>query len=171
MAGASLELRCRLAAAAGHEVGWRLYPVASVPLRDSGQLAVAELIRSRAHPSWTARLEVPVAPGDPRAADLVLEGPRETLHIEIERSLVDVQAQLRSAQVKRDALVARAGTNDRPVRLVLAIPDTHTNRRRIEPVRELLVRVLPASTRRVWDAIEHGSMLQLDGLFFVRDRR
>ena len=71
-------------------------------LRDSGQLALAQTIAAAAHPSWRARLEVPVAPGDPRAADLVLTGPTEIIHIEIERALVDFQAQLRSAQLKRE---------------------------------------------------------------------
>src|SRR6185436_12000297 len=102
----SLEARCRLAAACGHELGWRLYPVASVRLRDSGQMALAQAIVRAAHPSWRPRLEVPVAPGDPRAADLILTGATEIIHIEIERALVDFQAQLRSAQTKRGLLAA-----------------------------------------------------------------
>jgi hypothetical protein len=53
----------------------------------------------------------------------------------------------------------------------LAIPDTHTNRRRLDPVRELLARALPASTRRVWESIEQGSALGCDGLLFVRASR
>jgi transcriptional regulator with XRE-family HTH domain len=117
----SLEARCRLAAACGHELGWRLYPVATVRLRDSGQLALAQVIVAAAHPSWRAGLEVPVAPGDARAADLVLTSVKGIIHVEIERALVDLQAQLRSAQLKRDALAAREG---RPIRLVIAVPDT-----------------------------------------------
>ena len=100
----SLDARCRLAAACGHELGWRLYPVATVRLRDSGQLALAQMIVAAAHPSWRPRLEAPVAPGDPRAADLILTGSAEILHIEIERALFDLQAQLRAAQLKRELL-------------------------------------------------------------------
>jgi transcriptional regulator with XRE-family HTH domain len=59
----SLEARCRLAAACGYELGWRLYPVASVRLRDSGQMSLAQAIVSAAHPSWHARLEDPLRPG------------------------------------------------------------------------------------------------------------
>jgi hypothetical protein len=136
---------------------------------------MAEAIRRRTHPSWTIRIEVPVAPDDARAADLVLEGPREILHIEIERSLVDIQAQVRSAQLKRDALANRLAnrrdsTDTRPVRLILAVPDTTTARRRLAPARELLDRTLPASTRRIWDVIQSGRTLQDDGMLFVRDR-
>src|SRR5206468_1055391 len=52
----SLEARCRLAAATGHELGWRLYPVATVRLRDSGQMELAQAIVRAAHPSWKPRL-------------------------------------------------------------------------------------------------------------------
>ena len=116
-----LEARCRLVAATGHELGWRLYPVATVRLRDSGQLTLAQAIIKAAHPSWHARLEVPMGPDDRRAADLVLNGPNEVLHIEIERALVDLQAQVRAAQLKREALAERSSE---PVRLILAVPDT-----------------------------------------------
>jgi transcriptional regulator with XRE-family HTH domain len=165
--GASLPVRCRLAAAAGHELGWRLYPVASVGLRDSGQLAIAQAITREAHPSWIARLEVPVTPGDPRAADLLLAGPEEILHIEVERALADLQAQLRAAQLKRGVLTSTNG-DDRPVRLVLAVPDTRTTRLRLAPFAELLARTMPGRSRQIWGAIRVGSPLGCDGVLFVR---
>jgi transcriptional regulator with XRE-family HTH domain len=161
----SLEARCRLAAACGHELGWRLYPVASVRLRDSGQMSLAQAIVSAAHPSWRARLEVPIAPGDARAADLLLIGPTEIIHVEIERALVDFQAQLRSAQIKRDALVAREG---KPIRLVIAVPDTRTSRARLKPFAALLTKTMPAASREVWKAIRNAEALSSDGILFVR---
>jgi transcriptional regulator with XRE-family HTH domain len=161
----SLEARCRLAAACGHELGWRLYPVATVRLRDSGQLALAQVIVAAAHPSWRPRLEVPIAPGDPRAADLVLTGPAEILQIEIERALVDFQAQLRSAQGKREALAAK---DQRPMRLVIAIPDTARSRARLTPFADVIGRTMPASSRTIWRAIRGGEPLNGDGILFVR---
>jgi transcriptional regulator with XRE-family HTH domain len=163
-----LDARCRLAAACGHELGWRLYPVATVRLRDSGQLAIAQVIVEAAHPKWEPRFEVPVAHGDRRAADLLLTGPAEILHIEIERALVDIQAQLRSAQLKREALAERG---ERPVRLVLAVPDTRTARARLSPFAELIARALPASSASAWRAIRSGESLGADGILFVRTRR
>jgi transcriptional regulator with XRE-family HTH domain len=118
--GASLEVACRLAAAVGYELSLRLYPADGVSLRDSGQLAIAQAIVSSAHASWHARLEAPIGTGDRRAADLILEGIDEVLHIEIERGLADLQAQVRAAQLKRESIVARY---DRAVRLVIAVPD------------------------------------------------
>jgi transcriptional regulator with XRE-family HTH domain len=161
----SLDARCRLAAACGHELGWRLYPVATVRLRDSGQLALAQVITSAAHRSWRARLEVPVATGDARAADLVLTGPAGTVHIEIERALVDFQAQLRSAQLKREALAAR---EQRPTRLVIAVPDTKATRARLRPFHQLIAQTMPVGSRDIRRAIRTGEPLNADGIVFVR---
>lgn len=166
----SLDARCRLASACGHEIGWRLYPVATVRMRDSGQLGIAQAIVSAAHSNWRPQLEVPVAQGDPRAgdlraADLVLTGSEEIIHVEIERALVDLQAQLRSAQLKREALAA---AEERPIRLVLAIPDTRTSRARLAPFAELIARTLPVRSARAWRAIRDGEPLSGDGILFVR---
>jgi transcriptional regulator with XRE-family HTH domain len=164
----SLEARCRLAAACGHELGWRLYPVATVRLRDSGQMALAQAIVASAHPSWKPRLEVPVAPGDARAADLVLTGTTQIVHIEIERALVDFQAQLRSAQLKREVLAESA---ERPIRLVIALPETNTSRTRLAPFGDLIRQTMPATSRRIRRAIRSGEPLTDDGILFVRTRR
>ena len=164
----SLEVRCRLAAACGHELGWRLYPVATVRLRDSGQMELAQAIVRAAHPTWKPSLEVPVAPGDARAADLLLVGSTEIIHVEIERALVDFQAQLRSAQVKRAAL---AEHEPRPIRVVLAVPDTTATRTRLAPFEELISRTLPARSARVWRAIRSGEALETDGILSVRAAR
>ena len=161
----SLDARCRLAAACGHELGWRLYPVASVRLRDSGQLTLAQAIVGVAHPNWHPRLEVPIASGDLRAADLVLTGPTEIIHIEIERALVDFQAQLRSAQLKRNLLAAQ---DQRPIRLVIAVPDAAASRARLAPFSVLISQTMPKTSRTIWRAIRGGEPLNEDGILFVR---
>lgn len=164
----SLDARCRLAAACGHELGWRLYPVASMHLRDSGQLSLAQTITNAAHPSWRAQLEVPVAPADARAADLLLVSADQILHLEIERALVDLQAQLRAAHLKRQAL---AESHQQTVRLIIAVPDTRATRARLAPFSELLARVLPITSARAWRTIRTGEPLGGDGILFVRPPR
>ena len=161
----SLAIRCQLVAACGHELGWRLYPVATVRLRDSGQLALAQVILAAAHPSWKAQLEAPIGPGDPRAADLLLVGPAEIIHIEIERALVDFQAQLRSAQLKRDALIARG---EKPIRLVIAVPARQATAVRLAPFAQLIRQTMPATSRGIWRAIRRGEPLGADGILYVR---
>jgi transcriptional regulator with XRE-family HTH domain len=164
----SLEARCRLTAACGHELGLRLYPVATVSLRDSGQLAIAQAISTAAHPRWTAQLEHPIAPGDLRAADLTLAIPEELLHIEVERALVDAQAQFRAAQLKRAEL---ARLEARPVRLVIAVPDAARSRQRLAPFGALIRQTLPARSRDIWRAIRRGTPVGGDGIVFVRPDR
>jgi transcriptional regulator with XRE-family HTH domain len=162
----SLRERCRLAAAVGHELGWNLYPVAAVRLRDSGQLELARAIATAASSTWTVRLEEPVGDGrDARAADVLLMGAQELVHIEIERALVDLQAQLRAWHLKRRALAERS---DRPVRFVLAVPDTVRNRRHLASVDDLLRRTLPLRSRTVWAAIRAGQPLGGDGVLVLR---
>jgi transcriptional regulator with XRE-family HTH domain len=163
----SFDIRCRLAAACGHEVSLRLFPIATVPLRDSGQLTLATAIAAESSPVWLARLEVPTGPGAHQAADLLLEGPDEVLDIEIERGFADVQAQLRAAGLKRASLSER---ESRPVRLVIAVPDTRTARERLAPHAELIERAFPAPSRHIWRAIRHGTPCGGDGILYVRAR-
>jgi transcriptional regulator with XRE-family HTH domain len=164
VAEVTLAARCRMAAACGTELGWRLYPTATVRLRDSGQLAIAQTIVSEAHPAWHPRLEVPIAAGDLRAADLILASADEVVHVEIERFLVDAQAQIRAAQVKRAAFAER---DVRPVRLVLALPDTRSIRAQIASIRGILETAFPTSSRRTWVCLRAGTPIGADGLLLV----
>ena len=156
----------RLAAATGHDLSIRFFPGDGVRLRDSGQLAVAESIRARLHASWRVRLEVPVSRApDRRAADMVLENREEMVSVEIERALLDLQAQLRSAQLKRAALAEMIA---RPVRLVIAVPDTDRNRRVVATIRPLIEAALPVTSRRAWASLGTGMAIGGDALLWVR---
>jgi hypothetical protein len=94
----------------------------------------------------------------------VLDSADEVLHIEVERSPVDLQAQIRAAQLKREML---AGRDRRPVRLVVALPVTSSNRQRLREVADLVARTLPLSSRRIWLAIRTGAELGGDGVLLV----
>lgn len=155
---------CALAAAAGHDLSLRLFPTDGVPLRDRGQLGAVEAIVAQAHGSWRVRLEHPVAAGDRRAADLVLEGRDEILHIEVEGGLVDLQAQLRAAQLKRAALEQQFG---RQVTLVLAVPGTRRSRSVLASIRPAIAPALPRSSAAVWRSIRTGMPLDGDGLLLL----
>jgi transcriptional regulator with XRE-family HTH domain len=159
---------CALANAAGHDLSLRLYPTRSVSLRDSGQLSLIQGILVAAHPSWHGRLEAPVRAGDPRAADLLLIRPDEILHVEVERTLFDFQAQLRSAELKRSALSAGF---EAPVRLVLAIPATRRHRELVSSMRVALSASLSSPSQAIWRAIKMGHPLGRDGLLLLPSRR
>jgi hypothetical protein len=105
------------------------------------------------------------APPDRRAADVVLETPRETVQVEIERTLLDLQAQLRAAQLKRATMAERLG---RPIRLVIAVPDTPRNRTIVANHQLLLATALPIPSRRAWASLRSGNPLGGDALLWVR---
>lgn len=162
----SLDVVCRLAAAAAHELSLKLYPTTHVPLRESGQLAMAELITAATDRSWRTRIEVPI--GDGRAHDLVVDRPDEVAAIEIERSLSTLEAQARRGLAKRDELARR---ESRPVRFVLAVPDTRATRDLIREHADFFARVFPVPSRAVWNAVKRGHAIGGDGILFVRRPR
>ncbi|MBA3689757.1 MAG: helix-turn-helix transcriptional regulator [Chloroflexi bacterium] len=162
----SLVVMHRLASATGHDLAIRLYPADGVRLRDSGQLRVAELIRGALHTAARVRLEVPVAPApDRRAADMVLQTTTEGVQVEIERALLDFQAQLRAAQLKRSGMADQLG---RAVRLVIAVPDTRRNRAVVDNHRVIVESALPIPSRRIWSSLRSGDRVGGDGLLWVR---
>ena len=101
---------------------------------------------------------------DRRAADLVLIGPEEAIHIEVERGIVDFQAQLRACQLKRQALTELL---DRPVRLVVAVPGTRRMREKMAALQPGLGVALPLPSAVVLRSIRTGAPLGGDGLLFL----
>jgi transcriptional regulator with XRE-family HTH domain len=164
----SLDAYARVAASVGCELGLKLFPVASVTLRDRGQLELAQSIARAADASWRCEIEAAVAPGDRRAADLLLAGPAEIAMIEIFRSLADLQAQVRPAQLKREILANR---HERPVRLLIGVPDGAASRRQIRSLDHLLDRVFPVSSPNLWLSIRRGTPIGGDGILFIRPGR
>lgn len=159
----------RISAAVGTRLSVQLYPTERVRLRDSGQLGIAQALTSLAHPDWRPSLELPVAPPpDMRAADLVFTSPLEVLHLEIERNLVDLQAQLRAGLLKREALAQRY---QEPVRFVLVLPDTTRLRRLVDSQSALISTALPRNSRQTAAALRGGEALGADGLLWVRPGR
>jgi hypothetical protein len=162
----SLDVIRRLAAATGHDLVVRMYPADGVRLRDSGQLQVAETIRAAASPAWRVQLEVPVgAAPDRRAADMVLDGPAGLVAIEVERALLDFQAQLRAAQLKRAAMAERLG---RSIYLVIAVPDTRRNRAALLSHQSLVAGAMSVPSKQLWACLRSGTPLGGDGLLWVR---
>lgn len=163
--GVGLRTVTAVAAAVGLDVSLRGYPARGRQLRDTGQLRLAEALRSITHASWKVIVEYPIAGG--RSADEVFFGAEEIIHLEIVR-LADWQAQYRPAVAKREDLQAQ---HARPVRLVFAIEDTDHNRRTMAEHAPLVRHALPAGSRKVLQAIRDGTPLGEDGLLWIRLRR
>lgn len=165
-ASVGIDTACRVAAAIGLKIWVKVFPMASPSLRDTGQLRCAELLRNAASSKWKVAIEFGL--GNLLSADVVLFGPLEIIHIEIERYLADWQAQYRAAASKRDLL---GNMHTRPVRLVIAIEDTEHNRAAVRTHRQLVSSMLPAGTRTSMRAIRSGDPLGSDGIVWVRPRR
>ena len=161
-----LDTLVRVTTAVGLKLWTRAFPAQGPSLRDSGQLAVAEWVRGLVTDATELKLEVPVGKG--RAIDLVAFGSAEIVAIEIERLVVDFQAQFRAADAKR---VELASSHARPVRLVLLVADTHRNRHAVRQHEALIRSALPAGTREVLAALRGGRPIGRDGLAWVRQAR
>lgn len=153
--------------AVGLDLVLQTYPGREPSLRDSGQLAMAQSVAEMAAPAWRASFEEPAGEHG-RAIDLVLWGADEILAVEIERHLVDWQAQLRRWCAKRDWLAAQ---HTRPVRLVVVVAGTHGNRAVLAPFASVTERTFAAGTRPVLQAIRSGTPLGADGLCWIRRPR
>ena len=157
---------CSVAAAVGLDIVIRAYPSSRSSLRDSGQLTLARLVCNQAHAMWNAALEVPAGEHG-EATDIGFFGSQEILAIEIERLILDFQAQYRHGARKRNELARR---HDRPVRFVLIVEDTRRNRATLAEHETFIRRFLPAGSREVLKALRTGQPLGQDGLLWVRRR-
>ena len=165
--GVRLDTMCSVGTAVHLDVVVRAYRSRPPSLRDSGQLEMAEIVCSLAHPAWNCVLELPA--GDHgEAADIGFFGAREILDTEIDRLILDFQDQFRRIALKRDYLAAR---HQRPVRLVMVIEDTTRNRTAIAAHLPLIRSTLPAGSREVLRALRTGEPLGRDGLLWIRRTR
>jgi hypothetical protein len=163
----SLEVLAAATEAVGLDLVCQTFEGPASTLRDRGQLAIAERVRSVASPIWRVTFE-DRAGDHGEAIDMVLRGPSETLAIEIERLVLDWQAQYRRLSVKRAWLADHSGI---PVRLVILMLDTRRNRAAVEPHRALIRSVMPIGSRGVLSSIRSGKPLGHDGLCWVRQPR
>lgn len=162
--GASVATLCAMTDAVGLDFVAQIYPGRGPRLRDTGQLELAHVVSAMVSDAVTVSMEVPA--GDHgEAIDMVLWRPDEILAIEIERLMLDAQAQLRRLNLKREWLAAR---HRRPVRQVVIVEDTRRNRMALDPHLSLLRTTLSAGSREVFSAIRSGRTLGRDGLAWLR---
>lgn len=162
--GVQLDTLCAIGEAVGVDVVVRGYPSRGSALRDAGQLSLTERLCRLANPGWSPVLEVP-AGAHGEAMDVGFFGPTEIVACEIERLLLDGQAQYRRAATKRDELGRR---HQRPVRLVVVVEDTRRNRAAVAEHANVFARFLPAGSREILVALRTGRQLGRDGLLWLR---
>ncbi len=118
--GVTLDQLCRISSVLGLDLSVKLY-LGGPPLRDRGQLALIERLRSQLASSLRSATEVPMASeGDLRAWDVEILGTPKRIVLEAETRLRDVQAFSVGIMLKaRDSGVDL---------VILLVADTHANR-------------------------------------------
>jgi hypothetical protein len=162
----SVATLCAVTEAVGLDLVLKAYEGRRPTLRDTGQLALAEQLCARVHPSVRATIELLVGQRG-EAIDVALFAVEEIIATEIERLIVDLQDQYRRADRKRQAL---ADMHQRPVRLIIVIEDTSRNRAAFERHSNFIRSVLPAGSREIFAALANGRPLGRDGLLWLRRR-
>lgn len=136
------------AAAVGLRVSVKLWPVGGA-IRDAAQSRYIAALLARVGSRWRVVLEAPLPePGDLRAVDVLLLGDAARIAIEVITRLADLQAQLRAARLKAEAIGA--------TRLIIVVAATRANRRTVADVRPTLVAAFDLDGRRVLDELAHG---------------
>ena len=161
-----IDTLCAVTEAVGLDLVLKAYEGRRPTLRDTGQLALAEQLCGRVHPSMRATIELLIGQHG-EAIDVALFGAEEIVATEVERLIVDLQDQYRRADRKRQALAAM---HQRPVRLVLVVEDTARNRAAFERHADFIRSMLPAGSREILAALSNGRPLGRDGLLWLRRR-
>lgn len=150
------------AAAVGLRVsGPGLYPVGG-GLRDEGQVRYLGAFLRRIAPSWRRELEALVDAGDLRAVDMLLTGDGCRIAVEVITRLRDLQAQLRAALAKQQAIRADW--------LVLVVADTNANRRALRDALTVIAASFPLDTKRTMAALAAGRNPGANGIVLLAAR-
>lgn len=135
-------------AVVGLRASVKFYPAAGA-LRDVSQARYIARFVERIGHAWKVVLDAPIPiRGDQRGIDVWLSNPDCEIVVEVVTRLRDLQAQLRSAQLKaRDAGAKR---------FILVIAGTHANRQALSEARATLLASYELDTRRVLAGLGAG---------------
>lgn len=154
----TIELAAKMAAVLGLQLSVGLHPDGDA-VRDAGHLALIQRFRARVPSAirWRTEVAIPIA-GDRRSADIVLARGNESVIVEAETRLDDIQAVERRLAAKlRDVGMTRA---------ILLVADTRHNRAVIRDNPAIGER-FPLSTRACLTSLARGELPDGDGLVVI----
>ncbi|HEX2884283.1 MAG TPA: helix-turn-helix domain-containing protein [Candidatus Limnocylindria bacterium] len=147
------------AAAVGLRLSVKLFPVGG-GLRDAAQARLVAAFVARVGRAWKVTLEAVVPdPGDLRAVDVLLVRGAERIAVEVITRLMDLQAQVRAAQLKARDIGA--------TRLIVVVAGTHANRRSLAEARSTLAAGFDLDTRRLMADLAAGRDPGRDGIIVL----
>jgi transcriptional regulator with XRE-family HTH domain len=150
------------AAAVGLKLWIKLYPHGG-GIRDASQARYVAAFVGRVGRRWRVTLEaaLPVA-SDLRAVDVILEAASARIAVEVVTRIADLQALIRSLQVKARDIGA--------TRLIIVVADTHANARALAGSRPMLASAFDLDTRRVMAYLAAGTDPGRDAIILLRLR-
>ncbi len=153
-----LDELARHCAALGLRLSLKAYPD-GLPVRDAAQLALLQRFRARVSPRLRWRSEVPVGGLDDRRAwDVLLEGS-ESIGVDAETKLRDIQALQRRTELKwRDSGVSR---------VILVVAATKHNRAILREYRASLASTFPLDTRDILHSLRQGDIPKGNGIILL----
>ena len=147
------------AAAVGLKLSVKLWPVGG-GIRDAAQARYIAAFVARVGRLWKVALEAPIQlAGDLRAVDVLLVSDQARIAVEVMTRLADLQAQIRSAQLKARDIGA--------TRLILVIAAKHANRNAIASVRSALLSSFDLDSRRLLADLSAGRDPGRDGILML----
>ena len=147
------------AAAVGLKLSVKLWPVGG-GVRDAAQTRYIAAFVARVGRLWSVALEAPIQlPGDLRAVDVLLVRRDVRIAVEVITRLADLQAQVRSCQLKARDIGA--------TRLILVVAGTHANRRVLAEARTALVAGFDLDSRRLLADLAAGRDPGRDGILIL----
>ena len=147
------------AAAVGLKLSVKLFPLGG-GIRDAAQARYIAAFTARVGRLWKVALEAPIPlPGDLRAVDVLLSSELARVAVEVITRLSDLQAQIRSAQLKARDIGA--------TRLIFVIAGTHANRNALASARSALVSSFDLDSRRLLADLAAGRDPGRDGILML----
>ena len=148
-----------IATVLGLDLSVRTFP-AGPPIRDVAHLTLLERLRERCGATLRWRVEVPLAiPADQRAWDATLSVDGETVAIEAETRLRDIQALVRRIALKQ--------ADDHVVRVILLVAESRGNRDALRVGRIEIDAAFPLRSRDVLAALASGRLPARSGIVIL----
>jgi transcriptional regulator with XRE-family HTH domain len=147
------------AAAVGLRLSVKLWPIGG-GIRDAAQARYIATFVARVGRLWRVMLEAPIPiAGDLRAIDILLLNDAARVAVEVITRLADLQAQVRSAQLKARDIGA--------TRLILVVAATRANRAALNAARGTLAEAFDLDTRRLMADLAAGRDPGRDGIVLL----
>jgi transcriptional regulator with XRE-family HTH domain len=158
-------IRARACAVLGADFRMQLYPERASLIYDLAHARIVERVVAMAGSGWRVEPESPL-PGR-RSVDLCLWSPLCVVLIEVETRIRRLEEIQRELHAKRDAIVARFGS-ERCIHVVLALPPTHHHRALLRAHPALVTAMFPVPSAQIRRALaDPGQPFPGDGILWV----